>query len=240
MRSADSLDAPSRSAGAALRPRSGFLRAGAPALRAATAAFAVASALAALGCGGSPTAPQRDEVFYLHGGGVLDRAYSWELYFPPLNVDPTPRTPRVVGVGVLDGDVRFGRPADWYIRTADYTPERRFISYQSPRRFLFSIYERFDPPEEPWTELLDRFEGEIAQNGAEVLGARMPVASANAQGRAYLLKTKVPAKPEYESYSHEILLRSDKRTLLVQIVHGPEIESIADEMTGAFKSILVY
>ena len=103
---------------------------------------------ALVGCGGSPTAPQRDEVFYLHGGGVIDRNYSWEVYFPPLNADATERLPRFVGVGVLDGDVRLGRPLDWSIRSADYTPERRFISYQSPRQFLFSIHERIDSTED--------------------------------------------------------------------------------------------
>src|SRR4051812_4727771 len=56
-------------------------------------------AIVAIGCGGSPTAPARDDVFYLHGGGVIDKNYSWEIYFPPLNVDASQRIPKQIGVG---------------------------------------------------------------------------------------------------------------------------------------------
>lgn len=194
----------------------------------------------AVGCGGSPSAPARDDVFYLHGGGVIDRTYGWEVYFSPLDSAQTDRLPRGVGVGVLGGDVRFGRPIDWYIRGADYTPEHRFISYQSPRQFLFSIYERVDPTGDPWPDVLKRYEADVAQQGAQILTQRMPVATANAQGRAYLLRTRVPSRPDYQAYSHEVLLRSDHRILLVQVVHGVETEAIADEVAAALKSMLVY
>jgi hypothetical protein len=193
-----------------------------------------------IGCGGSPTAPARDDVFYLHGGGVIDRSYSWEVYFSPLDQAKTDRLPRVVGVGVLNGDVRFGRPIDWYIRGADYTPQHRFISYQSPRQFLFSIYERVDPTDDPWPEVLKRYEADVAQQGAQILTQRAPVASANAQGRAYLLRTRIPSRPDYQAYSHEVLLRSNHRVLLVQVVHGAETEAISDEVSAALKSLLVY
>src|SRR5689334_16376710 len=94
-------------------------------------------AAGALGCGGSPTAPSRDDVFYIHPTGIIDRNASWEVYFKPLDLPATERTPRIVGVGLMNGDVRMGRPIDWYIRGADYTPQHRFIQYQSPRQFLF-------------------------------------------------------------------------------------------------------
>jgi hypothetical protein len=194
----------------------------------------------AIGCGGSPTAPARDDVFYLHGGGVIDRSYSWEVYFSPLDQAKTDRLQRIVGVGVLNGDVRFGRPIDWYIRGADYTPQQRFISYQSPRQFLFSIYERVDPTGDPWPDVLKRYEGDVAQQGAQILQQRMPVATANAQGREYLLRTRIPSRPDYQAYSHEFLLRSPHRVLLVQVVHGQETEAIADEVAAAVKSMLVY
>src|SRR5437868_3175803 len=67
----------------------------------------------ALGCGGTPTAPGADDVFYLHGGGVLDKNKSYEAYYPRFDRDKTDNLPRYVGVGVLDGDVRFRRPTDW-------------------------------------------------------------------------------------------------------------------------------
>ena len=199
-----------------------------------TASFVLA------GCGGSASAPKQDEVFYLHGGGVIDKNYGWEVYFPPLNQDATAKLPRIVGVGVLEGDVRFARPLDWSIRSADYTAEKRFISYQSPRQFIFSIYERVDPPEDTWPEVLKRYEGDVDEQGSDVLAARLPIATANSQGRTYLLKTRVPAKPDYLGYSHEILVRNGRRVLLVQIVHGENIEASADEMIAAVKSMTVY
>jgi hypothetical protein len=201
---------------------------------------AVLATLAGVGCGGSPNAPRFDEVFYLHGGGQIDKNASYEVYFDKLNIDASAQQPRYVGVGVLEGDVRLSRPIDWYVRGADYTPESRFISYQSPRQFLFSIYERIDHPEDSWADVLRRFEGDLREQGAQILASRVPVASANAQGRSYLLKTTVAAKPPYQSFSHEILLRSERRLLLIQVVHGESTDTIADEITAALKSVLVY
>jgi hypothetical protein len=203
-------------------------------------ALLITSAIALFGCGGSPNAPARDQVFYLHGGGVIDKNYSWEVYFQPLDLTATERLPRMVGVGVLNGDVRLSRPIDWVIRDADYTPQHRFISYQSPRQFIFSIYERVDSPEATWPEVLRRYESEVDEAGSQFLGARMPMGSANSQGRVYILKTNVPAKPSYQGYSHEALIRSEHRVLLVQVVHGENIESSADEMMAALKSLTVY
>lgn len=193
-----------------------------------------------LGCGGSPSAPRRDEVFYLHGGGVIDKNKSWEVYFPALDRPKSERLPRYVGVGVLDGDVRLRRPVDWTIRDANYTAQKRFISYQSPRQFIFSIYERVDPPKDTWTDVLRRYESEVDAEGGNILAGRMPTGTANAQGRSYLLKTMIDGRPPYEGYAHEVLVRSDRRVLLVQIVHDDEIESINDEMVEALQSMIVY
>lgn len=193
------------------------------------------------GCGGSPTAPAQDQVFYLHGGGVVDRNFSWETYFQPLDLPATERVPRIVGVGVLRGDVRLGRPIDWYVRAADLTPHHRFISYQSPRQFIFSIYERIDSPEDTWTNVERRYEADVASQGSQILAGRMPVATANTQGREYFIKTKVPAKPEYQNYAREVLIRGDRRLMLVQVVHtGESVEPIADEIAAVMKSITVY
>jgi hypothetical protein len=207
--------------------------------------FALASALAlsafaSAGCGGSPTAPRQDEVFYLHGGGVINKDESWEVYFKPLDAQETPRVPRIVGVGVLKGDVRLGRPIDWYIRSANNTPEQRHISYQSPRQFIFSIYERIDHPEDSWDDVLDRYEDDLEEQGATIVSGRVPIATANTQGRSYLVKTTVPGKPPYQAFAHEVLIRSDRRILLVQIVHSQSAEAGADEMVAALKSMIVY
>jgi hypothetical protein len=197
---------------------------------------------AAAACGGSPTAPAQDQTFYLHGtaGPVDKNAPGIETYFKPLDATATERTPRVVGVGVLSGDVRLGRPIDWYVRAADNTPQHRYISYQSPRQFLFSIFERIDSPEETWTDIERRYEADVAGEGSTILSGRMPVATANTQGRAYVVKTKVPAKPEYQNYAHEVLIRSEHRLMLVQIIHGENAEPIEDEVTQVLKSITVY
>ena len=206
----------------------------------------LAAALLALpalasGCGGSPSAPAADQVFYLHGGGGIDRNYSWETYFKPLDLPVNERTPRIVGVGVLGGDVRLGRPIDWYVRAADYSPQHRFISYQSPRQFLFSVFERIDSPEDTWTDVERRYEADVAAEGSTILAGRMPVGTANTQGRAYFLKTKVPAKPEYQNYAREVIIRGDHRLMLVQVIHtGENVDAIEDEVAAVLKSITLY
>jgi hypothetical protein len=204
--------------------------------------LALAAVLAAgiAGCGGSPTAPSRDDTFYLHERGVIDKRLSWERYFPPLDRDASARLPRRVGVALFEGEVRMSRPIDWYLRTADNTSEQRQISYQSPRQFIFTIYERTDPVGAPWAEILKRYEEQTQASGSTIIKGRLPVATANAQGRSYYLKTSVKARPDFENFSHEVILRSRNRVLLVQIVHEENIEPSLDEMTDALRSMLVY
>ena len=191
-------------------------------------------------CGGAPTAPAEDDTFYLHQRGVIDKRFSWERYFPPLDRDASARLPRRVGVALFDGDVRLSRPIDWYLRTADYTPEGRVVSYQSPRQFLFSIYEKTDPDNATWGEVLQRYEENVEKDGSQIVSGRIPIATANAQGRSYLIKTPVTSRPDYENWSHEILVRSQNRVLLVQIVHGKDVEMSIDEMTDVVRNLLVY
>lgn len=199
------------------------------------------AALAIAGCGGAEQAPQRDDVFYLHGGGVIDSSKSYETYFPKLDHEKTLHVPRLVGVGVLQGDVRFARPIDWSLRDADYTNEKRFISYQSPRQFVFSILERVDPPTDTWSEVLKRYEVETRDLGGKIFASRQPIGTANGQGRAYLLRSTVRGKPtNFYSYATEILVRNDKRVLLVQVVHKGEIDDIADEVNAAISSLILY
>jgi hypothetical protein len=197
--------------------------------------------LLGLGCGGSPTAPADDQTFYLHQRGRIDKRYSWERYFPALDREQTARLPQRVGVSILEGDVRMSRPIDWYLRTADYSAESRKISYQSPRQFVFTIYERTDSTRYTWQEVLRRYEEDVEKSGGEILEGRMPVATSNAQARSYYIKKLVKARPsDFENYAHEILVRSRNRILLVQIIHSEDIESSIDEMTAVLGSMLVY
>jgi hypothetical protein len=200
----------------------------------------VASATGAAGCGGSPSAPKGDEVFYLHGGGVIDKNRSWEVYYPKLDRPASTRVERLVGVAVLDGDVRFARPVDWTVRDADYTPQKRRISYQSPRQFTFSIYERVDPGEDTWTDVQRRYEEELKEQKAKIIASRMPVGAANAQGRSYVLESTVKSRPDFQGRSTEILLRSGQRVLLVQIVYPGSLEVFADEVAAAISTMVVY
>jgi hypothetical protein len=203
--------------------------------------FLALPSLVLLACGGAPTAPKEDEVFYLQGGGVIDKNRSYEVYFPKMDRDKTLTVPRLVGVGVLDGDVRLSRPIDWSVRDANYAAEKRFISYQSPRQFLFSILERVDPPTDTWAEVEKRYETETRDLLGKFLASRHPIGTANAQGRSYVVRSTVKAKPEnLNSYATEILVRSDERVLLVQVVHRGDIETIADEVNAAVASMVVY
>jgi len=190
-------------------------------------------------CGGSPTAPKGDEVFYLHGGGVIDKNKSWEVYYPKLDRESSPRVTKMVGVAVLEGDVRFARPVDWTLRDADYTPEHRFISYQSPRQFSFSIYERVDPDRDTWTDVQKRYEAELKAEGVKILASRMPIGTANAQGRSYTIESTIKSRPDYQGVATEILVRSGRRILLVQIVHPGNLEPLADEVAAAISSMVV-
>ncbi len=203
-------------------------------------ALLAAFVVGVIGCGGSPTAPSEDEVFYLHQRGVIDKRFSWERYFPPLDREQTARLPRRVGVSILEGDVRMARPLDWYLRTADYTAGKRQISYQSPRQFVFNIFERTDSTRASWAEVLSRYEEDVEKAGSTILAGRIPVATSNAQGRSYLIKTPVESRPAYNAFAHEIIVRSGNRILLVQIVHGEDIEASIDEMTDVLRSMLVY
>jgi hypothetical protein len=206
-------------------------------------AFVLVGALSMIvaGCGGAEKAPEKDDIFYLHGGGVIDKDKSYETYFPKLDREKSVDLPRLVGVGLFEGDVRFARPIDWTVRDANYTAEKRFISYQSPRQFIFSILERLDPPTDTWSQIETRYEKQTKELAGKFLAQRQPIGTANGQGRAYLLKSKVRGKPEnFDSYATEILLRNDKRVLLVQIVHSGEIDAIAEEVNRAVSSIVLY
>jgi hypothetical protein len=203
--------------------------------------LAAAVGVSVAGCGGSPTAPQRDEVYYLHEAGVIDRRYSWERYFPPLDREAQGRVPRRVGVAIFEGDVRFSRPVDWYLRSANYTPEARQVSYQSPRQFVVNIYERTDPPEETWEQVLTRYEEDVEAKGSEILSKRVPTTTANAQGRTYLIKSTLESNPEpYSTHAHEIMVRSDKRVMLIQIIHGESVDASIDEMMAMMRTMLIY
>ena len=78
--------------------------------------------------------------------------------------------------------------------------------------------------------------------GAEIVGGRVPIATWNAQGRAYVLRRRIRgAKAPFENVSHEFLARSDARIALVQIVHQtPNIEPVTGELLRVVNRFELY
>lgn len=197
--------------------------------------------LLGLGCGGGPppsalenrTFYQYDDLVATGGGGGVERPY------PPLDQKGRPGLPEYVGVSVLGGSVRISRPSDWKIRRISATPERRFIEYLSPKQYIFAIYERLDSPADPWREVLERYEEDAKGAGAELIGARVPVATWNAQGRAYVIRRTIKGqKGPYTNLSREIVLRSDHRVDLVTIVHqGETLEAVGSELSRVMETL---
>lgn len=142
-----------------------------------------------------------------------------ERPYPPLDKSADADNPEYVGVTVLEGTVHLSRPKSWQIRRVGIEPKRRFIEYVSPNEYVFAIYERLDDEDDPWREMIARYEEDAKASGAK-LGKRVAVATWNAQGRAFNVTRNVKGqKAPYTSRSREILLRGRKHVNLVEIVH---------------------
>ncbi len=202
------------------------------------------AALGASGCSSGP-APiaYENRVFYNYGfgGGPADAA-AFEKPYPPLDLAEKAPNPEYIGVCVVGGYVCISRPRNWVIRAANNQPGSRFIEYVSPNEYIFAIYERRDPPDELWRDVLDRYEEDAKKAGAELLGSRIPVATWNAQGRAYVVKRPVAAaKQPFINMSRELLLRNESRVVLIQIVHqGSSIAPVSDELYRTVQTLRVY
>ncbi len=182
-----------------------------------------------LGCGGGvQDIAEKNRVFYAYDTASTELQDDFEKLYPPLHKKGQARELDYLGVTVLNGRVHLSRPTDWILRAATNQPGQRFISYVSPRQSVFALYEWPDRPDAPWREVLARYEDALKASHAEILESRIPVATWNGQGRAYVIRRKVPAaKVPYVNTSMEFLLRADNRVVLVQIVH--QGESMAPE-----------
>jgi hypothetical protein len=219
----------------AVRPRS------AAAIATLCALAGVASL--ALGCGSGPEhVAFENKVFYQYDTlNPAQAAKSLEAHYPPLDKTESPPLPEYVGVGVLGDVVHLSRPRDWVIRAGSLQPEHRYIEYVSPNEYMVAVYELVESPDEPWREVLGRYEDQAKKAGAELLGQRVPMASENAQGRAYLVRRPVAAaKGPLVNYANEYLLRSDHRIVLLQIVHhGENLAPIDGELRRVVETIRV-
>jgi hypothetical protein len=195
--------------------------------------LALALGLGALGCSASPDPIAfQNRVFYHYDDPLSSDTSAFEQRYPPLDLAEQTPNPEYIGVTLIGGSIHLSRPKNWVIRTASNKPEERYIEYVSPNEYIFSIYERVDSPEDVWREVMSRYEEAVKAEGAELLGARVPVATWNAQGRAYVVRRQVKAaKAPYISVSREFLARSDHRVVLVQIVHQTStLQPVSDEL----------
>ena len=121
------------------------------------------------------------------------------------------------------------------MRNASNRPGEPYIHYVSPNAYSFAVYQRRDPPGDPWTDIIDRYTKDVESVGAKITGRLVPMATSNGQGRAFTIDRDVEAaKRPLESRSREIVLKSGKLVVLVQIVHQEQnLEAVDDELLRA-------
>ena len=179
-----------------------------------------------------------NRVFYHYSDLNADPS-PFEQRYPPLDLGERAPNPEYIGVSVIGANIHLSRPKNWVIRTASNKPEERFIEYVSPNEYIFAIYERVDSPEDLWRDIMARYEEDAKTSGAELLGARVPVSTWNAQGRAYVVRRHVPAaKAPFVNVSREYLARSDHRVVLIQVVHQTAtLAPVSDELLRAIETL---
>ncbi len=206
---------------------------------------ALALALATGGCGGGPGPnATQNRVFYQNGETMAggEAAPAIERDYPPLDVPENPPMPEFVGISLFDGLVRFARPRAWTIRSASAQPGQRFVEYVSPHAYVFAVYEFGESPDGTWKDLEGNYESKAAKAGEKFVEQDVPMATANAQGRAYVVRKQVDAaKAPLVNYANEYVLRGDHRVVLVQIVHHEEhLTGVGDELRHALQSLEVH
>jgi hypothetical protein len=201
-------------------------------------ATATIAALVSSACGGRQ-APART-VFdpTVQGTNIVAvGSVALERRQPAFDVAASKTSGPLVGVSVLNGAVLFSRPAGWMIRDASDEAEHRFVRYVSPRAYSFAIYETNDAPADSWRDILERYEVDVAAAGAKASGQRIAVATNANQGRAYTIERKIEAE---RSHSREILLRGDRKVVLVQIVTDEDsLSRVSDELVEVLKRLEV-
>jgi hypothetical protein len=187
--------------------------------------------LMATACGGSGA---NRTVFDPTGGiapvDVTSNA-DMERPYPPLDSPDVPGSKGWIGVAILHDAVRFARPRQWSIRDASLEPRHSYIRYVSPNAYSFAIYERGDGADASWHDIMQHYEGDVAASGAKIVGQHVATATAANQAREYTIERKVDAKPPLVSRSREVLVRGERRIVLVQIVTDEEsLARIAGEL----------
>lgn len=181
--------------------------------------------LALAGCGGGIDAvAEKNRTFYAYDTASKDLVDLFEQAYPPLDAKAEePVQVEYRGISVLAGHVHVSRPTEWVLRKASNEPGRRFVQYVSPKEYVFAVYEWPDHPDAPWREVIDRYEAAAKADRAELVEQRVPMATWNAQARAYVVRRRIAsAKAPWVNTSLELLARNDHRIVLVQVVHPTE------------------
>jgi hypothetical protein len=203
------------------------------------AGASVCAMLGATGCASSSQQGMDNHVFFqtdaVQNVGV---AQTTEWAYSPLDAPSVPPLAAYDGVSVFDGMVHLSRPRTWIVRSAGGPKGRRFVEYDAPHAYLFTLYEMSDSLGD-WNDALNEYETEATKAGGEFLSKRVPMAIANGQGFAYVVRRTVTgAKGPLINYCHEYVLRGDHRIVLAQIVHhaefvgapGPELRRVIETM----------
>ncbi|MDB4939208.1 MAG: uncharacterized protein JWP87_6180 [Labilithrix sp.] len=199
--------------------------------------IAVLAGLGVSSCGGGvASVAERNKTFYAYDTASSDLIELFEQPYPPLDLRAEPPQLPYRGVSVLNGHVHVSRPTEWILRKASNEPGQRYVQYVSPKEYVFAVYEWPDHPDAPWREVIARYEDNAKASHAELLEQRIPMATWNTQARAYVVRRRVAgAKAPYVNMSVELLARSDRRIVLVQIVH--QGETVA-ELTGELLRVI--
>ena len=200
----------------------------------------IAACLLPVGCGGGVAAiAEKNRVFYAYDSASAEMQADFEQLYPPLHKKGQAKELDYLGVTVLNGRVHLSRPSDWILRTAANEPGRRHVSYISPRQSVFALYEWPDRPDAPWRDVMAHYEDAAKASHAELLETRVPMATWNGQGRAYIVRRRVPAaKVPYVNMSMEFLLRAENRIVLIQIVHqGESMAQDSDEFMRVVQTL---
>lgn len=200
----------------------------------------ILGASAFLGCGaGNEVVAVQNRTFYANEFVAGVDVALFEKRLPELDAPQVESAGPYLGYEILGGNTHISRPANWKIRAASASPSGRYIVYLSPKQYLFAIYEQSDPPGASWSEVLQRYEKDATTNGAKIVGTAVPFATGDAQGRAYVLERMVPgARTPFMNVSREIVLRNDKRVVLMQVVYaGDVLPELTPELLHVFKTL---
>jgi hypothetical protein len=196
-------------------------------------------AIALSGCGaGNETVAVQNRTFYANEFVSGVDVTLFEKRYPPLDAAKLENTAPFEGYEILGSAVAISRPTNWKIRAASASPSGRYIVYTSPRQYLFAIYEQIDPPGAGWSEVLKRYETDVSAT-AKILEGAVPFATADAQGRAYVIQRVVAAaRTPFINTSREIVLRNEHRVVLMQVVYAGEVlPELSPELMHVFQTL---